>query len=173
MHADWSVDPMERPDLTRPQFVERFHFTDGRGNDAGLCGLYWESLPDGRLLVIAYEHPDNPAQSITNAAASTYQQFVDEAEIDPRRIVWVEHYPSGDAANRPVFDPCVFQEQTDGTWEPDWTPMRAGHWRELGVQPPATPTFTRVKPHPEAVGDDSSAPDNIGDYYPPSKPPAA
>ena len=156
-------------DLSLPQFIDRFHFADPRGRDAGFCGLLWRPLPDGRLLVVAFEHPDNPGQSITNAAETVYACFLEETGADPRRAVWAECYPPDGSERRSAFDRCTFTESADG-YKPDWQPMTPAAWDELGVSPPAMPTFTRVRPHPETNDDDVPLPDNIGDYHPPQRP---
>ncbi len=39
----------------------------------GFGGLEWRPLADGRLRVIAYEHPGNPGRSVTDAAGEVAQ----------------------------------------------------------------------------------------------------
>ena len=100
---------MDRPDFTRRQGVDRFF--DEYGGDVhggphpdvptggtGFCGLEWRPLADGRLLVIAYEHPDNPGRSVTHAAEEIAGQFAETAGVDVSRLVWVESY----GAERPT-----------------------------------------------------------------------
>ena len=163
-HADATAD------LSRPHHAERFHFADPRGRDAGYCALSWQPLPDGRLLTVAFEHPDNPGQSVTNAAETIYACFLAETGADPRRVVWVECYPPDGTPRRSEFDRCTFTETAPGEYRPHWQPMTAEAWAELGVEPPAIPTFARVPPHPETNDDDSPLPDNVGDYHPPQRP---
>ncbi len=67
----------------------------------GFCGLEWRPLADGRLLVIAYEHPDNPGRSVTNAAEDIAGQFAEAAGVDVSRLVWVGSY----GADRPACIP--------------------------------------------------------------------
>ena len=92
---------MDRPDFTRRQVVDRFLYEYGFNvyggprpdvptGGTGFCGLEWQPLADGRLLVIGYEHPDNPGRSVTNAAEDIAQQFAEAAGVDVSRLVWVE-----------------------------------------------------------------------------------
>ena len=162
--------PHAPADLSRPGSADRFHFADARGRDAGYCALAWRPLADGRLLVVAFEHPDNPGQSVTNAAETIYACFLAETRIDPRRVVWAECYPPDGTPRRSEFDRCTFAEVASGKYRPHWRPMTPADWDEFGTRPPAVPAFARVPPHPEANDDDPPLPDNLGDHHPPARP---
>ncbi len=68
---------------------------------SGSAGCSGRPLADGRLLVIAYEHPDNPGRSVTQAAEDIAGQSAAAAGVDMSRPVWVED----DGAERPASDP--------------------------------------------------------------------
>ena len=80
----------------------------------GFRGLEWQPLANGRLLVVAYEHPDHPGRSVTNASEDIARQFAGVAGVDVSRLVWVESY----AAERPASVPG--QVMGFGAADPPW-----------------------------------------------------
>ena len=44
-------------------------------------------------LVIATEMPENEGTSITNMAEHLATQVCQEFDIDPKNLIWIEHYP--------------------------------------------------------------------------------
>jgi hypothetical protein len=52
-------------------------------------------------------------------------------EIDPSRLVWIEHYPGETAYLRVTFG----DQPPHGMFaHPGWTPMEASDWRDLGLR---------------------------------------
>ncbi len=76
--------------------VERFPYQDMHRRRA-FCRIEAITLPDSRVAVIATELPDNPGMSITNAVEYAATEACKYLEIDPRHLVWIEHYSA---------DPC-------------------------------------------------------------------
>ena len=115
---------MDRPDFTRRQAVDRFFdeygldVYDGLNPDVptgtGFCGLESRPLADGRLLVVAYEYPDNPGRSVTNAAEDIAQQFGEAAGVEVSRLVWVESYAAERSAGEPGSDRCTLARDPIG-----------------------------------------------------------
>ena len=72
-------------------FVRPFTFAGFHGAEA-TCDLELVRLADGRTLCVAYEREDNPGTSVTNAAEHLASAVCDRFGVEPRRLVWVEHY---------------------------------------------------------------------------------
>ena len=85
-----------------------YEYQSQRGWDSK-CGL--EVLNhDGFTLAIATELDDNPGVSVTNFAEHLATRVCRDFQIDPMKLVWVEHYP--DAGKRPYFDPAHWDAAT-------------------------------------------------------------
>ena len=152
---------MDRPDFTRPQVIDRFFYEYGfnvysgthpdvptSGN--GFCRLESRPLKDGRHLVIAYELPDNPGRSVTNAAEDIAQQFAEAAGVDVSRLVWVESYAlarmPGEA---PTWDRCTFTRDPSGVFREtatSWQRMKPADWQTLGLERPTVPNLASSRP---------------------------
>jgi len=64
---------------------------------------------DLAYIVIATELPDNPGTSITNTAAALATSVAIEFDIEPERLVWIEHYPTRpDADREETYDLVTF-----------------------------------------------------------------
>jgi len=106
------------------------------------CGLEIIRLRDGRTIVIATEVEDNPGTSVTNMAEGLASRVCAEFSIDPRSLVWIEHYgyPSAIRAGNPrTFDLVTFARPVAGddstVGEPKWRPMSESDWRALALPP--------------------------------------
>lgn len=157
---------MAKPDFTRPFTVDRFgyeygfnvHYLPGGEGDYpevptsgnGFCRLESQPLKDGRFLVIAYELPDNPGRSVTNAAEDIATQFAEAAGVGLDRLVWVESYAlarmPGEA---PSWDRCTFTPGPAGKFierATSWKRMTPADWQTLGLERPAVPELASRKP---------------------------
>ena len=82
-------------------------------------------------LIICTENPDNEGTSITNMAEHLATRICYEYKIDPREMVWVEHYPErGDPRDPlpPSWDLVAFEFAFDHNgvcWclRPKWRPI--------------------------------------------------
>ncbi len=103
---------MDRPDFKRRQGVDRFFYEYGLNvyggphpavptGASGWAGCSGRPLANGRLLVIAYEHPDNPGRSVTQAAEDIAGQSAEAGGVDVSRPVWVGGKGSERAASGP------------------------------------------------------------------------
>ena len=124
----WQVDG--QPDL--------FAFTAGNRSD-GVCLIERIDLPDGRVVIACLEAVGNPGTSITNAVEEIARQVCLRFEIDPRDLIWLEHYPKIAPLewDRVTFGSC----SADGTFlDPTWSPMSGEDWRGLGLEPASSTT---------------------------------
>lgn len=80
----------------------RFEFTGLHGRPAA-CGIERIDLPDGRVVIITTELPENPGVSITDFAKQLAGIVCQRFSIDPKKLVWIEHYPC---------DPCPVCRET-------------------------------------------------------------
>lgn len=140
--------------------IERFNFTGAFGRRA-TCSLQKLDLLDGRVVVIATELADNPGISVTNWAEHLATQVCQRLDLDARKLVWIEHYPTdpcpvckgsgcrrdstcracsgrGTRRERASYDLVTFEvwRNADASFEltePKWRPVQARDWDELGV----------------------------------------
>lgn len=121
--------------------LERFEFRDFNGRTA-CCRLEILPLTDGRTAIIATEVADNTGMSITNAAELAAAAACWQFDVDPNRLVWIEHYDDGSyrgGGREESFDRVTFGKVTpmaDSMFTaPSWKRMKAEDWVELGLQP--------------------------------------
>lgn len=121
--------------------IERYPYRGFHGC-ASWCGLEIIRLRDGRTVVIATEVEDNPGTSVTNMAEGLASRVCAEFTINPRSLVWIEHYgyPSAFPAGNPrTFDLVTFARPMAGDGapfgDPKWRPMSEGDWRALSLPP--------------------------------------
>ena len=77
-----------------------------------------------RNLVIATEAPENEGTSITNMAEQLATLICQEFSIEPKHLIWIEHYPErGDFRDYPEsYDLVQFNLDSDGVFrDPRWT----------------------------------------------------
>jgi hypothetical protein len=122
-------------------FLDRYPYRGFHGCDAS-CKLEILSLVDGRTAVIATEVKNNPGTSITNCAEHLAYWVCIEFEIDPLRLIWIEHYgyPSETGPHIPrTYDLVQFHILPAGHdavfAHPAWRPMQPADWRALGLEP--------------------------------------
>ena len=114
----------------------------GHYNCLSWCALELLPLADGRTAVIATELKENPGTSITNACAELAFYVCMDFGIDPKRLVWIEHYSyaaEGGTGNPRAFDLATFDFVTSGSnWtfaNPRWRRMTDPDWIDLGLPP--------------------------------------
>ena len=137
---------------TEPLLVEKFVFR-GLNGRRGWCRLELLRASDGRTVAIATELADNPGTSVTNASEYLASNVCSKFGVDPRSLVWIEHYGYGNRQVR-TYDLVTFSERPkerirwsgsvlryhpDG-WpgyfaDPVWRPMCVRDWQELGLAP--------------------------------------
>lgn len=144
--------------------TRKFHFDyAGLHGRPARCGLEIIELSDGRTVVIATELSDNPGVSVTNFAEELATIVCRMFLIDPRKMIWIEHYPAdpcsacagsgetksgascrachgrGTRREPASYDAVTFTiRKVRGEWllsEPLWRPMKEANWRELGLEP--------------------------------------
>lgn len=135
-----------------PTLLEKFKYRGFNGRTAR-CRLELIPLSDDRTVVIATEVIDNAGTSVTNVAEYLASFVCDQFDIDPNKLVWLEHYGYGGRHARTydlvTFDrrvperiqwsQAVLRYHPDG-WpgyfeEPQWRPMTDNDWQGLGLQP--------------------------------------
>jgi len=116
----------------------RFEYRGFHGNPA-VCGLEIQPLADGRTLVICTELPENPGTSVTNFAEQLATLVVQQFDIAPDKLVWIEHYPaSASHGPNPDWDWVDFEFDGICFRHPEWRPVRLIEWIQLGLPAPAT-----------------------------------
>jgi hypothetical protein len=106
-----------------PSKEAHFHFKDALKR-SGECLIRVYEL-GSRVVVIATDLDEGP--SVTNAAEEIATQIVEQFNIDPERLIWVEHYPRKDTRAKPgtalgeEYDFVVFEWDGDHFRNPDWT----------------------------------------------------
>ena len=121
--------------------IHRYPFTGFHGCQCW-CSLEVLPLSDGRTAVIATEVADNPGTSVTNAFELLATDVCARFTIDPRRLVWIEHYGYPAAAcptEARGFNMVRFTiaPAPDGTCFSHvyWRPVCDADWRKLGLLP--------------------------------------
>ncbi len=121
--------------------LDRFQYAiwDGR---VGLCRIECIPATSERIAVIATELKDNQGMSITNAAEFVTTALVRTLNLDPFRMIWIEHYgyPDPVRPERPrTYDLVTFlsvKPDCDPIFLcPRWRPMKEEEWRDLGLTP--------------------------------------
>ena len=70
-------------------------------------------------VVIATELPDNPGMSVTNAAGPLAMQVCQFYEIEPKNLVWIEHYLE-EPDEKERFDRVSFSFDSGRLVSPRW-----------------------------------------------------
>jgi hypothetical protein len=112
--------------------VDLFAYTCGYRND-GVCFIERIDLPDGRSVVVCSQAPGNPGTSITNGVEAIAAQVCARFELDPAKLIWLEHYPG----DRPLEWSLVTfgsASSRDGFADPSWRTLGADELRDLGLE---------------------------------------
>ena len=125
-----------------PLLLDRFAYRVRGVRALAVCRIEAIRLADQRSLVIATEVPDNTGTSVTNACEELATQVCQRLALDPRQMVWVEHYgyPSRCDPDRVrTYDLVTFasiQPRRSPIFEgPSWRPMMEADWQSLGLDP--------------------------------------
>ena len=103
--------------------------------DDSLCRVELVPLSDGRTLAVVTEVDDNPGLSATEAWEQVVAAACRRFALDPRTVVWVEHYPEP-MAGHARFQFVTFTLPLDGSrGRPHWRAATADDWREVGLDP--------------------------------------
>lgn len=121
--------------------IDRYHYRGFHGCQSW-CELEILSMGDMRTVVIATEVEDNPGTSVTNCAEDLAHWVCIGFEIDPSRLIWIEHYgyPSPMNPQEPrTYDVVRFEILPSGHdaifAHPAWRPMQPADWQALGLEP--------------------------------------
>ena len=60
--------------------------------EASLCRIQFFTAPTGEIVVVCTEMPDNPGVSTTNCADEIFAAIVQDYQLEPERVVWIEHH---------------------------------------------------------------------------------
>ncbi len=58
----------------------------------GICRIERIFLGDGRVVIICIQIPGNPGMSITNTVETIAFQVCHQFNIEPSKLIWIEHY---------------------------------------------------------------------------------
>jgi hypothetical protein len=120
--------------------IDRFEFKGFHGCRS-CCALNIEQIEDGRTVVICSELEDNPGTSITNAVEMIASQAVNQLELDPAKLVWIEHYPPEKVhGNTEDWDlvtfGAIFHDGIRTVFDdPIWRRLGREDWDSLGLEP--------------------------------------
>ena len=126
------------------------------------CDLEIISLDDRRTVIIATERSDNPGTSVTNIAEVLATLVCAMLEVEPDRLVWIEHYTpdscpvcggsgrradslqcrgchgQGKRRERDTYDLVTFAKKAASCgWvfsDPNWRPMSEEDWKTFGLE---------------------------------------
>jgi hypothetical protein len=125
-----------------PLLLDRFAYRVRGVRVLAVCRVEAIRLADERSLVIATEVPDNTGTSVTNACEELATQVCQRLALDPRHVVWVEHYgyPSRCDPERVrtyylVTFASIHPRRSPIFEGPNWRPMTEMDWRSLGLVP--------------------------------------
>lgn len=95
-------------------------------------------LADGRRVCTVWQTSDDTGPSVTNSAEHIAAALIARLKIDPRQLVYIEHYPAGDAHGPvPDWDLVTFALTPAGKITyPQWRAARRGDFGELGLPDP-------------------------------------
>ncbi len=112
---------------------EFFAYKAGNRSD-GVCLIERIDLPDGRIVIACIQAAGNPGNSITNCVEDICFQVCERFEIDPSKLIWLEHYD--------YFAPPEWAMVQFGTRppagpfaDPSWIPMDDHIWADLQLRP--------------------------------------
>lgn len=102
----------------------------------GICRIECIKLVDGRTAILCEEIDENPGMSVTNAIEYVALQVCEQYEIEPSKLVWIEHYDTS-FAKESEWDLVTFEKiPPKGIFdEPHWKPMIVNDWEALGLSP--------------------------------------
>lgn len=112
---------------------EFFAYKAGNRSD-GVCLIERIDLPDGRIVIACIETAGNPGNSITNCVEEICFQVCERFEINPSKLIWLEHYDYLEPSEwhmvqfgiKPPEGPFV---------DPKWIPMDDQLWADLRLRP--------------------------------------
>ena len=100
----------------------------------GVCLIERIDLPDGRIVVACMEVSGNPGSSITNSAEYICDQVCQTFEIEPQKLVWLEHYDIFGEDEWKLVSFGVVPPEGEFS-DPIWTTISPVIWRGLWLKP--------------------------------------
>ncbi len=92
-----------------------YHYT-GFGNAPSVCDIRVTNN-----VVICTQVPENTGTSITNYAEHLATDIYKQYNINPKQLVWIEHYPA-EASSPEVYSRVTFTLKSNGDLiNPQWT----------------------------------------------------
>lgn len=113
-----------------------FAYRSPNGFD-GVCRVEAIGLKSGRVLVICEQTPDNPGMSITNAIEFVAFEICRSYEIDPDRLILLEHYEAAIFGQESPWLWVQFEKRPPESFfaGPTWHPVEEHDWVYFGVKP--------------------------------------
>jgi hypothetical protein len=129
LHKPWRINypAEEKPLLFAYKSPNRFD---------GICRIEQINLPDERTVVICEQIDENPGISITNAVEYIAEQICAQLNIDPQKLVMIQHYDTWYSYEKEWSLVTFKKIPPEGMFEePQWIPMAGEDWRSLGFHP--------------------------------------
>lgn len=113
----------------------------------GICRIERVNLPNERVVIICEQIDGNPGQSITNAIEHIAFQLCEQFEINPQKLILIEHYDTW-FCNEDEWNLVEFENKPpDSAFEnPIWHPITEKDWLELGIHPRQKTTNHKEQP---------------------------
>jgi hypothetical protein len=105
-------------------FVDRVYEFAGLWGVPSVCGLKIVKRPDRHVVIATELWDQNPGTSITNFCAQLASRLCSEFDLDPARLVFIEHCPESGShleIYQQTFDRVDFDCTNGRLSNPDWT----------------------------------------------------
>jgi hypothetical protein len=130
---DYQYEPWRYPLWQVANRPELFAYK-ARNRKDGICLIERINLPDGRIVMAMIQVAGNPGNSITNTVETICYQLCERFQLQPDRVVWLQHYDYNDRADWTMVS--FKREPPDRPFEdPAWDRMTPELWDDLGLQP--------------------------------------
>jgi hypothetical protein len=140
MHKPWKIKLLayENPKLFAYKSPNRFD---------GVCRIEQINLPDKRKVIICEQIDENPGMSITNAVEYITSQICEQLDIDPKKLVLIQHYNTWYLQEK-EWTLVTFGKTPpeSGFKDPEWKTMTERDWHSLGFHPRKQSSKRREEP---------------------------
>jgi hypothetical protein len=102
-----------------------------RPGNVCVCNIELYRLNDYDV-VVCTELPENEGMSVTNAAEKVATAVVDGFDLEPERLIWIEHYPVMGEFDE-TWDSCEFKWEGKKAVSVGWYPIAVPDFSALEV----------------------------------------
>jgi len=133
---DFTLEPWRFALWQTANEPEFFAYKAGNRAD-GICLIERINLPDGRIVIVCIQTAGNPGNSITNCVEKLCFQVCERFELDPARVIWLEHYDYDSRVPSDDWRMVTFSARPPKRpfENPEWKTMTPEMWRALMLRP--------------------------------------